>query len=184
MPRLGFRRSRRARLALVLAVLWIVSFELGPLLHIAEHDRLPPHHHTALGIVWDDPGAQDAALHEVLDEVDSDSQVDEAALHVLTGEPPPEDRDSAVAAALAPAPRPMAPLRDPAHPWLVPLQHGAHSLAHHGLAVPAPAPPVTRPLPTLRRVELAVELAPLAPSIAPRRRAVARGPPAVSSSRC
>src|SRR5690242_10631559 len=78
MPRPGFRRSRRARLALVLAVLWIVSFELGPLLHIAEHDRLPPHHHTALGIVWDDPGAQDAALHEVLDEVDSDSQVDEA----------------------------------------------------------------------------------------------------------
>lgn len=164
----------------MLAVLWIVSFELGPLLHIAEHDRLPPHHHTALGIVWDDPAAQDAALHQVLDEVDSDSQVDEAALHVLTGEAPPDDGGGVEAV----APRPQAPLRDPAHPWLVPLQHGAHSLAHHGLAVPAPAPPVTRPLPTLRRVELAVELAPLAPSLAPRRRAVARGPPAISSSRC
>lgn len=45
-------RRRRARLALAACVLWFCGLELLPNLHLAFHDRLSDHVHTADGIVF------------------------------------------------------------------------------------------------------------------------------------
>ncbi|MDB4958883.1 MAG: hypothetical protein JWO36_6452 [Myxococcales bacterium] len=57
------------------------------------------------------------------------------------------------------------------------LAHGQHSLAHHGIAVPAPAPAITQPLPVDRRATFVVAVAILEPISLIHARAVARGPP-------
>ncbi len=63
------------------------------------------------------------------------------------------------------------------HDLALRLEHGAHSLAHHGLAMQPASPPVLAPLP----VDLRPTLLPQVAIIEPRSRAlviaVARGPP-------
>jgi len=145
------QQERRARIALALCLVWLVGFELGPWLHIALHDHLAPHHHTALG--------------EVVDDRDRDAEVDEHGA-------PVEDHAHAGARTL-----------DDAHAHLrAALAHGAHSLEHHGVAVPPPAPPVLHPLPVDRRPTLVAAVVAIAPLETPVARAVARGPPSSFTS--
>lgn len=118
---------RRRRVALSLAILWIVGFELLPWAHIALHAHLAPHHHDANGA-------------DVLDEKhddDRDSAVDEHGVPVALDAEDDDDDD--------------APLTDGEKHLLGALAHGAHSFAHHGIAVPVPAPAMTMPLPVDRR---------------------------------
>jgi hypothetical protein len=145
---------RRRRVALSLAILWIVGFELMPWAHIALHDHLAHNHH-------DENGA------DVLDEKhddDRDAAVDEHGVPVALGGEPDEDED--------------APLNDGEQRLLDALAHGAHSFAHHGIAVPVPAPVMTAPLPVDRRpITIEIAEAPAWVSAAVPE-ASARGPPA------
>jgi hypothetical protein len=128
---------------------WLVGFELGPWLHIALHEYLPHHHHTALG--------------EIVDDHDRDGEVDEHAADAAEDQAEHEDR----AHQLTHAEKQLASA----------LQHGAHSIEHHGVAVPPPAPPVLHPLPIDRRPILEVAAIEIDPIERPVARAVARGPP-------
>lgn len=136
----------RQRIALALCVLWLAGFEVLPWVHVATHDRIAPHIHTADGgIVYVPASTPGAHVHT----------------HVYPRLPEHrakhrDDGLSRLASALA---------------------HGEHSLVHHGVAVPAPAPVWTAPLPVDRRpITLAREVA-LAPVSRDCVRAVARGPP-------
>jgi hypothetical protein len=164
----------RRRIALVLTILWIVGFELMPWLHIALHDHLPHHHHEANGadIVDDHDGEVDEHLaddhdaevdeHAADHDDDHDAEVDEhgVPVHVAHSHAHHHDDDAEVALLRA-------------------LAHGRHSFAHHGIAVPAPGPVVTTPLPVDRRpITLAVIEQPPWLS-APVPEASARGPPAL-----
>ena len=144
------QQERRARIALALCLVWIVGFELGPWLHVALHDHLAPHHHTALGTVIDDH--------------DRDAEVDEHGVATTDH-----------AAAPHHAADPYAHLR-------AALAHGAHSLEHHGVAVPPPAPPVLHPLPVDRRPILVAAVVAIAPLQTPVAHARARGPPSSVTS--
>jgi len=146
------REERRARIALALCLVWIVGFELGPWLHVALHDHLAPHHHTAFG--------------EVVDDHDRDAEVDEHGASV-------HDHDRAAA--------PHTITDADAH-LLAALAHGAHSLEHHGVAVPPPAPPVLHPLPIDRRPTFVAAVVAIAPLATPVARALARGPPSSLTS--
>jgi hypothetical protein len=168
----------RRRVALSLAILWIVGFELVPWLHIALHGHLAPHHHDANGadILDDhdsavdehapahhDDGDHDDADHEHGDD-DLDADVDEHGVPVhLAASKAAEDRDAT---------------SDHEKHLLAALEHGAHSLAHHGIAVPVPAPAVTSPLPVDRRPITLAELDQPAWLSAAIPEASARGPPA------
>ncbi len=144
---------RRRRVALSLAILWIVGFELLPWAHIALHDHLAHHHH-------DENGAD--VLDEQRDD-DHDSAVDEHGVPVALDHDDDDDH---------------APLTDGEQRLLDALAHGAHSFAHHGIAVPVPAPVMTAPLPVDRR-PITIEEAPRPAWVsAPVPEASARGPPA------
>ena len=139
---------KRRRTALALAILWIVGFEVMPWAHIALHDHLPHHHHDAMGAT-------------IIDDDDHDAEVDEHGVPVRLHES--EDVTRKVAA---------ADLK-----LFLALNHGAHSLAHHGIAVPVPAPAITTPLPIDRRpITLAIAEQPAWISAAIPE-AAARGPP-------
>lgn len=167
---------KRRRVALSLAILWIVGFELVPWLHIALHGHLAPHHHDANGAdIIDDHDAMvdEHAPARVADHPDDgdhpddddlDSEVDEHGVPVhLAASKAAADRDA--------TPDHEAHLR-------AALEHGAHSLAHHGIAVPVPTPAVTSPLPVDRRpITLAIAASPAWLSAAIPE-ASARGPPA------
>lgn len=145
---------RRRRVALSLAILWIVGFELMPWAHIALHDHLAPHHH-------DENGA------DVLDEKhddDRDAAVDEHGVPVALDARDDDDD---------------APLTDGEKHLLGVLAHGAHSFAHHGVAVPVPARVMTTPLPVDRRpMRIEIATAPAWVSAAMPEASV-RGPPMV-----
>lgn len=152
---------RRRRVALSLAILWIVGFELLPWAHIALHEHLAHHHH-------DENGA------DVLDEKpveahddDHDSAVDEHGVPVALGHDDHDDDDD------------HAPLTDGEQHLLDALAHGAHSFAHHGIAVPVPAPVMTTPLPVDRRPITIDEAAAPEWVSAAVPEASARGPPVV-----
>jgi len=161
----------RRRVALLLAILWIVGFELVPWLHIALHDHLAPHHHDANGAdIADDHDAQvdehAPAHHDDVthDDDDLDAEVDEhgvpvhlAASKAAEGHGAVPDAEARLSAALA---------------------HGAHSLAHHGIAVPVPTPAITSPLPVDRRPITLAEIDQPAWLSAAIPEASARGPPA------
>jgi len=162
---------KRRRVALSLAILWIVGFELVPWLHIALHGHLAPHHHDANGAdILDDhdalvdehaPAHHDDAHH---DDDDLDSEVDEHGVPVhLAASKAAEERDIT---------------RDGEAHLFAALEHGAHSLAHHGIAVPVPAPVVTSPLPVDRRPITLAEIDQPAWLSAAIPEASARGPPA------
>jgi hypothetical protein len=155
---------KRKRIALALTILWIVGFEVMPWAHIALHDHLPHHHHDALGATIVDDDDHDAAVDEHAadhHEDDLDAEVDEHGVPVQL-----HDVEDAT---------PKAATAD--FKLFVALNHGAHSLAHHGIAVPVPAPVITAPLPVDRRpITLAIAEQPAWIS-APVPEAAARGPP-------
>jgi hypothetical protein len=149
-------RQTRARIGLALCVLWLAGFELLPWLHVALHDHLRPHHHDAGGAtVFDDDGDIDEHAADHDDDGDVDEQVAHHDEHIAHHRDHDTD-DVRLAAALA---------------------HGEHSLAHHGVAVPTPAPVLTAPLPVDRRPTYVVARAIAEPPSLSRVRAVARGPP-------
>jgi hypothetical protein len=158
----------RRRIALALTILWIVGFELMPWAHIALHDHLPHHHHDANGadVIDDDHDAEvdehaaDRAAHH---DDDLDAEVDEHGMPVHVH----ADDDEAVNAA-----------HHAEVALFEALAHGQHSFAHHGIAVPVPAPVMTTPLPVDRRpITVAMAEQPAWIS-APVPDASARGPPA------
>ena len=165
---------KRRRVALSLAILWIVGFEIAPWAHIALHAHLAPHHHDANGADIIDDHAELHDDHDAIvdehapahhDDDDLDAEVDEHGVPVhLAASSAAEDRDA--------VPDGEAHLR-------AALNHGAHSLAHHGIAGPVPAPVMTTPLPGDRRpITLAIAEQPawLSAAIPV---ASARGPPAL-----
>ena len=168
----------RRRIALVLTILWIVGFELMPWLHIALHDHLPHHHHDANGadIVDDD---HDAAVdeHAAHHDDDLDAEADEhAADHDDDLDAEVDEHGAPVHLAHSHAHHHHS--RDAEVTLLRALEHGRHSFAHHGIAVPVPAPVITTPLPVDRRpITLAIVEQPAWIS-APVPEASARGPPA------
>ena len=154
---------RRRRVALSLAILWIVGFELLPWAHIALHDHLAHHHHDENGAdVLDEPRDEQ---HDEEHDDDRDAAVDEHGVPVALGAHDDDDDDD------------HAPLTDGEKHLLGALAHGAHSFAHHGIAVPVPAPAITQPLPVDRRaITLDERTAPAWVSAAVPE-ASARGPP-------
>jgi hypothetical protein len=145
-------KRTRARMAVAAIVLWVVGFEVMPWLHVVAHDQIGEHEHEQGTIVRVHFG------HTHADGTTHDHAADHDRDHDTKRRR--DDRDSRVADALA---------------------HGQHSLAHHGVAVPAPAPVVTSPLPVDRRPEIVASLAILDPADRAPFAAVARGPPAGSA---
>ncbi len=142
----------RARIALVACVLWVVGFELVPLVHVAVHAYLAPHRHEGGVIV-------------AVEMEDRDAEVDEH------GEP-------VVPAAADDTPAPTRHAPDPHARLARALGHAHGSMAHHDLAVTAPAVPLHAPLPVDRRpssVAIASVATPVSASVPS---AAARGPPA------
>ncbi len=150
--RLGNRLHRRRRIALALCVLWLVGFELMPWMHVATHDRIAPHYHDANG----------ATIYVV-----SESAIPAGAhvhTHVYPQLPAKREKPDFSVSRLAGA-----------------LAHGDHTLAHHGIAVPAPPPVWLTPLPVDRRPFTYARAVALEPISRDPLAAVARGPPASSS---
>lgn len=156
-------RRTRARIAITLCALWVACFEILPWLHVALHDRAGAHTHDAAGTIVRVSFTSSHGHHDD----DSDAQVDEAAAHErgyhivsehahATKHRVPDDGTTRIAAALA---------------------HGRHSLAHHGIALPMPAPVIESPLP-IDRMPLALEVVvELAPHSLDPLAAACRGPP-------
>ncbi len=135
-------------MAILACMLWLVGFELMPWMHVALHDQLGAHHHDASGAIIRDDVALGAHHHHHGGELEVDAPPTGAA-HT--------DAHARIANALG---------------------HGQHSLAHHGVALNAPAPIITRPLPVDRHVTIVVAIAspdPITPLCA---RPKARDPPA------
>ncbi len=133
-------------------MLWLLGFEVMPWAHVAIHDHLAPHHHDASGAM-------------ILDEGHCHSSVAHCHTHIDGFDP------------AAVAPRGI----DSRARLRAALQHGAGSLAHHGVAaVPAP-PPLHQPLPIdPPELRFSVQsLASLTSISTPT--AAARGPPRSSS---
>jgi hypothetical protein len=151
--RLGNRLHRRRSIALALCVLWLAGFELMPWMHVATHDRIAPHYHDANG----------ATIY-----VASESALPPGThvhTHVYPQLPEHRHKPDFSLARLAGA-----------------LAHGDHTLAHHGIAVPVPPPVWLTPLPVDRKpLTLALEVA-FEPFSRDPLAAVARGPPASSST--
>jgi hypothetical protein len=150
-------------MALVACVLWLAGFEVLPWLHVAFHDELAPHIHAADGTIirvsFTDAGG---ATHR-----HADGSVHRDRDDRPIGAPPARGRH-----------RPDRPT-GPSYA----LDHGAGSLAHHGVAVVPAAAPLHTPLPVHVRpvvVALASTSAPIEPSVPV---ASARGPPAALSPR-
>jgi hypothetical protein len=198
---------KRRRIALGLTILWIAGFELMPWLHIALHAHLPHHHHAANGAdILDDHDAEvdqhaaddhDAEVDEQAAD-DHDAEVDEHAADdhdAEVDEHAADDHDAEVDEHAADHDDDLDAEVDehgvPVHvahahhhtrhaevALLRALAHGQHSFAHHGIAVPVPAPAITTPLPVDRRpITLAIVERPAWISAAVPE-ASARGPPA------
>jgi hypothetical protein len=140
-------------MALAACVLWLAGFEIMPWLHVALHDGLAPHIHTADGTIVQVPSNEHGSTHQ---HADGTVHREPRVLHVTRAHHRPTGPSYA-------------------------LDHGAGSLAHHGVAVSPAAPPLHAPLPVDIRatvVAFASTIAPIAPSVP---LASARGPPAASS---
>lgn len=145
-------QRRRARLAVIACLLWLVGVEVLPALHEGTHASTAPHRHDAGGMVvtvsFDEPAHRhaDGSVHAHAPGADAKQLPRTEGLTRLSAE----------------------------------LPHGADGLAHHGAALQQPAPPVTEPVaidlrPTLISISATAEpvsLDPLAPN--------ARGPPTLA----
>ncbi len=150
----GAPRSARARrrLALVACLLWLAGFEVLPWLHVALHDELAPHVHTADGTIIRVSFAGEVT-HRHADGTVHRGPADDHAKH----------------------------RRPPRTSYT--LDHGAGSLAHHGVAVVPAAAPLHAPLPVVRRPVVVAVAAPIAWVSSSVPLASARGPPAVGGTR-
>jgi hypothetical protein len=143
-------------MALVACLLWLAGFEVLPWMHVALHDELAPHIHAA-----------DGTIIRVSFSGEVTHRHADGTIH--RG---PEDHDDR-----APAKR-----HHPTRPGYG-LDHGAGSLAHHGVAILPAAAPLHAPLPIDRRpVIVALADAPV-PVVTPVPTASARGPPAAPRAR-
>lgn len=149
-------RARRARVALIALAIWLVGVELGPDLHLALHRHLAAHRHEGDAVVADAGGR--------------------VRVHVgANHRHGPDGEDVWDEPGLGGAPRTgkVAERGVRSH-----APHGQHSLAHRGLALAPPPPPVVTPFVawTVRaatppwRARIVI-----APTVPP---AAARGPPA------
>jgi hypothetical protein len=144
-------RRRQRKLAVIASLLWVIGFEVAPNLHVAMHDQLAPHRHGG------DEVADSGGL-KVKVTYTSGHQHADGSWHldeVAAADPGGDDRLVRRGAG-----------------------HGAHSLAHRGIAIHSPPPVITEPLPVTRTfawLAIPADPAPRSPS-API--AVARGPPA------
>jgi hypothetical protein len=173
------RAMNRRRIALVLTILWIVGFELMPWAHIALHDHLAHHHHDESGAdVLDDHDSEvDEQAADAHHDDDLDAEVDEHAADAHHDDDLDAEVDEHGVPVHVPAHDDDALTRSAEQALLSALQHGAHSFAHHGIAVPVPAPVVTVPLPVDRRpITIAIVEQPAWLSAAVPE-ASARGPP-------
>ncbi|HEX3480801.1 MAG TPA: hypothetical protein VHT91_37550 [Kofleriaceae bacterium] len=147
-------RARRQRLALLAALLWIVSVVGLPAVHEGLHDLLAPHRHDLGGMV----------LIESLD--DLTHVHDNGSLHYLGG-----DHTTS---------RPPRTRRGASHdgrPRLGTTSHGNGSLAHHAAAIRPATPPITAPLPVDRQETFVVAAIALEPIERACCTPMARGPP-------
>ncbi|MBK9035970.1 MAG: hypothetical protein IPL61_32770 [Myxococcales bacterium] len=126
MPRShGVRpRAARRRLALVAVLLWVVGIELGPDLHLALHRHLAAHVHEG-------DGPTTATIVHV--------HYDAPHRHGPNGEDVWDSTEGS-------EPVPMGPVA--ARAVAGRAAHGRHSLAHRGLALAPPPPPVAIPIVT------------------------------------
>lgn len=160
-------RRRRDILALAALALWIAGFELAPNLHVGLHHLLPSHDHhgaasqvsgyTSRGRVRTVPGdgrARSSHVHAHAHPHGSDGH-DHGHDHEPAPEPTGEHGPGA-----SPAP-----------------EHGAHSLAHRGLAALAPPPAIAPLIPAPFVLLPAPGEATAAPPALPRGRPNQRGPP-------
>lgn len=139
-------------------MLWVVGFELVPLVHVAVHAYLAPHRHEGGVIV-------------AVDTEDRDAEVDEHGEPVVTAA-------LAVPAVPDDAPAPTRHAPDPHARLARALGHAHGSLAHHDLAVTAPAVPMHAPLPVDRKPSPVAMVSVATPASASVPSAAARGPPA------
>lgn len=149
--------TRRARLALVACLVWLVGGEVLPDLHLALHERLGAHHHDG------DPPTSTTTADGLTVRVHRDSihhRHGGIAHQHATPEAAPVDRDAV----------------RPGRPGTAP--HGAHSLAHRALAWIGPAPVLEFPLPVDRRPSVVAEDVARLVAAAALPEAAARGPPA------
>lgn len=140
-------------MTVIACVLWVVSFEALPLLHVATHDQVGRHHHDATGAIVRDEYVFEPEPHDHDDHDHDDHDHDHEPSR---GERSASERQHLVADALA---------------------HGRHSLAHHDVAIAAPPPVITSPLPCDRRSTFVVVATAIDPVSFSPGRAVARGPP-------
>jgi hypothetical protein len=143
------------RLAVVATLLWLLGFEVLPNLHLAVHAELAPHDHGA-AVTTNADGLRVTVTF-------GGHRHDDGSWH--HHEDDARDVGTTASGEHDGATAPRAP------------DHGTHSLAHRTLALHAPPPVVTAPLPvtrTLTWIEIARDDAPRSPA-APT--AVARGPP-------
>lgn len=148
------RARARAQIALVACALWVLGFELVPLVHVALHEYLAPHRHEGGVIV-------------AIETEDRDAEIDE---HAAPGLPATRDDTG--------TPQPARHAPDPHARLARALAHAHGSLAHHDLAVTAPAVPMHAPLPVDRRPSSSAVVVIATPISATVPSAAARGPPA------
>lgn len=149
-------RAGRARVALIALAIWLVGVELGPDLHLALHRHLAAHRHDGDAVVSDGGGR--VRVH-----VGADHR------HGPDGEDIWDEPSAAGPPTMGRAAERGVHSQAP---------HGQHSLAHRGLALAPPPPPVVTPF-----VAWTVRAATppwrarivSAPTVPP---AAARGPPA------
>jgi hypothetical protein len=148
--------TSRRRLAVMACLVWLLGVEILPDLHLATHAWLPAHHHDG-----DAPVSTELAVT-----VHSDATVaahaHEGVLHRHGGSPTHTRPvgDGVERSDRAPAPG-----------------HGQHSLAHHALALAAPAPVVVHPLPVDHVVVPVSHAVAQLVATAPAPDAAARAPP-------
>ncbi len=151
----------RVQLALFGVILWMTGVELAPNLHLAMHAHLAPHVHDGDHTIYLQHHDDVMQEHHEDAEDDLDAEVDEHGNPVVA-----HDDDE-------------APVHDPRaeHDLAMRLEHGAHSLAHHAVALHPAAPPQLAPLPFHRYTHRLAIIAIIEPRSFSVPEAAARGPP-------
>ncbi len=177
VPRLSVLRVRHARTrrlyALLCAVLWVLGFDIGPGLHLAAHELLDHHHHGSSSHVdvhegeapedgahghdehgHDEHGHGHGHGHDGEPEHGHDENGHEAREHPADATPPDFAPVLSLALDQAPVAEAVARCADD-------LSHGAHALAHRGVAASPTSPPwpaiAVAPWVPLNRAERSVD---------------------------
>jgi hypothetical protein len=144
---------RRAQLAIVACVLWLVGFEGLPALHLATHDDAAPHVHAADGtVIHVSFGTHRHADGSVHADHDLKEMTDGHVRHSHSHDPGVRELHG----------------------------HADGAIGHRGIAaIPSP-PPITKPLPIDRRPTIVAAIVAATPISASTPVAAARGPPSFS----